>query len=776
MLRRVGTDQPTDIGGTTLQIYLLGPPIVKWNGNPLAIPRRQVRAILYRIAAETHPLPREHLCYLFWPDTPESTARRNLTCLMSHLRRALPTPGLVVTSDDRIWLAPDRIWSDTATFKRLCESPEAHVRDRTLQQAIDLHRGPLLNGFSLPHNPEFETWLTLERQAWERLYLETLATLIEDQTTKGKYDAAIASAQRYLATDDLAEDTHRRLIELYATIGDRNAAMRQFERCITILERELGVTPLPETQAVYRVVLEGQSPPRIVPLARPAWTTLPGLDVPLVGRDRVWRQLEKAYLRACAAQGSIVLISGEAGIGKSRLIQDFATHLQDQAQVLTGSGHPDTQTMPYQPLIEALHPALHTRHSLIDVQPIWLAEASRLMPELQTLHPDLPPPMPMEPDQARTRLFEALCRLILGLAAGPHPTILCLDDLHWADSTTLDWLAYLGRRLVGTRLLIVGAYRSEEDGTMAELRHNLTRQGLVSEFEIEGLGNAEILQLLRHLGDAVPNDGVLADRLCQATGGNPFFLLETLQVLLETDQRVEKLANVKDLLLPDTIRDAVEARVGRLSPQARQVLEASAVLGQTCTFDLVHLTAGRREMETIDGLDELVARQLLTEQTAGYRFRHEIIRAAIYRELGYWRRRVLHRRAGEALENLRVDNATALARHFERAEEPGRAARYALQAGQAAKAVFGHAEACAYFDRTLALLEQEAAYLQKPKAIAANRRLRIHVLDERGWALRLKVAHTKEVMRIPVCQPRICFPMQGERKEKCLSKKFCLPF
>jgi tetratricopeptide (TPR) repeat protein len=139
----------------------------------------------------------------------------------------------------------------------------------------------------------------------------------------------------------------------------------------------------------------------------------------------------------------------------------------------------------------------------------------------------------------------------------------------------------------------------------------------------------------------------------------------------------------------------------------------------------------------LDGLDELVARQLLAEETAGYRFRHEIIQAVVYQQLGHWRRQMLHRRAGEALETLQPEDVAALAWHFERAEEPGRAARYALQAGEAAKQVFAHNVARAHFERALGLLEQEAGMLHKPEAIAANRRLQIRALYDRGWALRL---------------------------------------
>jgi tetratricopeptide (TPR) repeat protein len=594
-----------------------------------------------------------------------------------------------------------------------------------------------LAGFSLPACQQFEMWATAERQAWERWYLDALANLVETLSARGEYAVAIAYARRYLATDELAEEIHRCLIELYALSGDRGAALQQYEKCLTVLERELGVDPLPETQAAYRAVLDGPPAPGIVPALEPMWTTLPGLDVPLVGRDGAIGRLTKAFARARAGRGGVVLISGEAGIGKSRLMQEFATGQQDQALVLAGGGYPDAQTMPFQPIVEALRLVLGIQPLSDSVQPTWLVEVSRLMPEIGNLYPSLPPPLPAEPEQAPRRLFEAMCQLILGLATGSRPVLLCLDDLHWADRTTLDWLAYLGRKLRGRRLLILGTFRSEETKVVAELRRGLTRQGILSELRLERLDQAAILHLLRYLSDLVPSNKAFANRLQRATGGNPLFLLETLKALRESNLKQEEFGNLGALPLPGTIKAVVEARVQRLSAIARQVLEAGAVLGLTFAFDLVHRTTGRRELEVVDGLDELVARQLLSEADWEYCFSHEIIRAVVYRSLSRQRCRLLHRRAGDALERLQPGNAAALASHFELAGEPGRGGRYALHAGLAAKAVYGHAEARAYFERAMTFLEQEAANLTDAEAAADNRRLRIQVLYERGWVLRL---------------------------------------
>lgn len=736
MLRQSGRQKSTGDSAGVLRIHLLGPPKVEGADRALALPRRQVRALLFRLAARCQPVPRDELCYLFWADKPDTTARRNLRGLLTHLRSALPAPALLITSQDVVGLDPDSVWSDTVLFERLCTSPKLSTQVEALEQAVELYHGSFLAGFSLPACPEYEIWATTERRTWEGLYLEALASLVEERTAQGEYAAAIAYAGRYLATDALAEDIHRRLIELYAASGDRSAALRQFEECLTVLERELGVDPLPETQAAYRAALDGFPLPGTAPAAEPAWMTLPGLNVPLIGRDGAMDQLNEAFARARAGHAAVVLISGEAGIGKSRLMQEFATRMQERALVLAGCGHADAQETPYQPVIETLRTAMGIQPLCLNVQPVWLAEAARLMPELRDLVPSLPLPLPAEPEHARAKLFEALCQLTLALATGASPLLLCLDDLHWFDRATLDWLGHLGRKLRNNRLLVVGTFRSAEASAVAGLRRGLTRQGILTELKLKQLDQAAVLQMLRCIGDPVLNGKALARRLHRVTGGNPFFLLETLRALLESDLERQDMEGL-DLPLPESIRAAVDARVERLSARARQILEVGAVLGRTFTFDLVRRTAGRRELEAVGGLDELVARQLLMEREGQYWFHHEIIGDVVYHGLSRHRRWLLHRRAGETLEQLQSRDAAALARHFELGGDPERAARYALQAGQAAKAIYGHVEAGVHSSRALALLEQQVADLRDPEAIAANRRLRIQALYERGWALRL---------------------------------------
>lgn len=196
-----------------LQIYLLGPPRVEWQSQPLTIPRRQARALLYRLAAEPQPVPRDHLCYLFWPDTGETTARHNLSRLLTILHLALPDPHLLYSREDQIVLDPQGTWSDTRAFDECWVTWCQHGNPACLRAAADLYRGPFLAGFVLPDSAEFDAWVRQAQEFWTRRYLQTLAALSETLTTSGDYAGAVDVVRRYLSTDELAEEMHRRLVE-----------------------------------------------------------------------------------------------------------------------------------------------------------------------------------------------------------------------------------------------------------------------------------------------------------------------------------------------------------------------------------------------------------------------------------------------------------------------------------------------------------------------------------------------------------------------------------
>ena len=694
---------------SALQVYLLDSPRIEHGAHSLGIPRLQTRALLYRLAVRLEPISRNHLCFLFWPDAPNSAARRNLTLLLSHLRRALPASNLLITAPEHVRLDAALVWSDSALFAQLYADSKNGGNIEDLKSAVSLYRAPLLSGFVPPQNcPEYDLWLTTEGQTFDRMVLEALLVLIETFAARGNTDEAIHYAQRYLEVDALAEDVHRRLMRLYALVGDVSAARRQFESCVAVLERELGVSPLPETHAVYEAILEGRrvAPPPAAP--EHIWTTLAGPQVALVGRQQAWKALQHFSSQAIAERGGIVLLAGEAGIGKSRLMQEFAVQLAHQVYVLTGASHPGVQSIPYQPIIEALRPALREHAILAEFSESWLSVASLLFPEVRSLYPKLPVPALSEPELARGQIFEALSQLLLTLSRR-SPVLLCLDDLHWADSTTQDWLSYVARYVRRSRLFILGTYRSEEADSLWALRTHLDRLHVLSEIHLEALGLDEVKQVLAHFYQPDVDLQRLAVRLQKITGGNSFFLIESVQALLETGVSPATFNFEAELPISASVRATIEQRMERLQPMARQLLEAGAVLGPTFDFEIVWQTAGRREMETVEGLDELVARRFFEEDGSRYRFHHELIQEVVYQTLSYWRRQLLHRRSGEVLEglhpNLLDPMSGQIAEHFARGSLAARAIPFYQRAAEVAERVYATQEAVQHLMKALNLLK-----------------------------------------------------------------------
>lgn len=230
---------------TTLNIQLLGSPTIEWQGNYFEVPRRRARALLYRLAVDLQPVAREHLVFLFWSDTADSIAHRDLSHLLTHLRRGLPNPEMLQATSDFIFLNPRLVRSDTSAFHDLFRKPHAFELPDVLEQAASLFAGPFMDGFVLDDCPEFEEWVTLERSVWERRHLSLLDTIVKQQVAARDLPKAINYAEQYLDAEPMEPEMHRRLIELHLSNGDLDLVARQYAACADLLNqhRILGETP-----------------------------------------------------------------------------------------------------------------------------------------------------------------------------------------------------------------------------------------------------------------------------------------------------------------------------------------------------------------------------------------------------------------------------------------------------------------------------------------------------------------------------------------------------
>ncbi len=585
-------------------------------------------------------------------------------------------------------------------------------------------------------------------------YRAALSAVLTQCQAEGDYETGISLAQRSLAQDDAREEIHRTLMVLYALNDNRDAALRQFEHLTIILDRELGTHPLDTTRDLYRAILDGHVERLGQSQTQPTWVALPGGDVPLMGRDGALRQLQQQFARFQHRQGNVVWISGEPGIGKTRLMHEFVNAAREQAVIFVGIGSAQRSehTLPYQVVSEALRSLPDLPTLVTQVAPVWRQQVARLLPELALGQAAAPLPDSTDPAESRLHLLNALSQIVLYLAE-VRPLILCLDDLHWADAATLDWLAYLGRRLYGSRIMVVATLRSEEAARLHEVRHSLARASVLTEIDLAALDVHQVRYLVQFMTGAAVLDDTRVVQLHRATGGNPFFLLETLRALLEAGNwpSAETISLESDLPLPDNVRQAVEMRLQRLTPLAHQILEAAAVLGNVMRRDVLYLTAGRDELESVTATEELLARQLLGEQAAGYQFLHELVRSVVYQHLSVGRRLLLHRRAADALEKIFAPEMSALiqhdkpgavprrpgrglslsddelltalalhhaaAHHTHDNQESDKAVTYLLLLGDRARGLYAHQAAVEAYEQALALLEQMGEYEQSARTL-----------------------------------------------------------
>ena len=562
-----------------LVLRLLGVPEVHFQGRPLHLTRSQTRAVLFRLGTRLQPVARDELSALFWPEIRNSEARQNLRRLLSFVRSDLPQPDSIVATTDSVALDPKLVWSDADSLLHSAGNNSI----AGWETVASLYSGQFLSGFSLRKNADFERWQAETTEQLRSASLAALAKLMKYCSGNGDYASAVQHARHYLAIDNVAESVHKELIVLYAQLGERDLALRQFEECVRILEKELGVDPLPETRAAYNLALHnGIAPVPVNTLPSRYRSPTPPLDVPLVGRESAQKDIAAAYLRL--RPGGYIFITGELGIGKSRVLHAFAA--QQDAVTVVGRCHQGTRPLAYHPIMEALRHALLTAGVADCINPVWLAEIAQFMPEIRLIYPRLSTGA-ATPEKRQARQCEAVFQALNEIAARKQ-LIFCLEDLQWADEETLAWLRYAARRLRGTHICVMATCVEGHSAGLDDLKSYLEGLKLTAEIRLQGLDIQAAAEIVRTVNPTLVQDESLVRLLLEATGGNTLFLLEYVRELVLNSQ-VESQPNT--LAIPDSVEKVVALRVARLSPLGRQILETAAVLNPHLDVELVLATA-----------------------------------------------------------------------------------------------------------------------------------------------------------------------------------------
>jgi len=695
-----------------IDLLVFGPLRLQRDGQPLALGTRKVQALLLLLALDGGST-RERLCALLWPALDEPAARRNLRRELARVREAGAAEAIAVVGDH---LRPG-----PALHCDLLQAEAALARGEHAA-ALAAGAGELAEGLHLEDAPGFAPWLAAARERGQRLCLRALEAAAAADEDHGDAAGALARVQALLALDGLQERHHRTAMRLQAAAGQREAALRQFERCRALLADELGLQPMPETVALAQSLRDDPAPVALSPLpAAGTWLA----ELPFVGREAEVARLQRAW-----SAGRAVVLVGEAGVGKTRLATDFAAAQGPYALVRCQAGDPE---LAFGAFARALRVLAGQPPDLRGLEAWIVTELARLLPELG------PAPPPLRGEGERLRFDEACIQAWLALSRGAFDAIV-LDDWQLSDAGSHTLLARAAARRreagLGGAVEIV-AWRGAADEPA------LQAQAEALAAEVLGLGPlppVAVYDLVRQLSGAA-DPARFAQRLSGATGGHPYFIAETLRDLAERSLLARdaqgrwatpfdaQTADYRELPLAASVRDAVLARVQRLSPAAARLLEAAALAGEPFGAAWLASACALSELEALQALEQAAGARLVQAYDSnsdagggGYGWVHDLARQALDSALAPTRRRLVHHRLALAAEAL--GDVAAAARHFEACGEPARAAAHRLAAGDAAHALQALAEAVAHWRQGLAdrpAPADEAALLGR--------------LCETGWAL-----------------------------------------
>lgn len=730
-----------------LSLTLLGTFQVSLDGKPVTLFRSsKVEGLLVYLAlASQQPHGRDVLAALLWPEEPDGVAKKNLRQSLYQLRQVLGENES--EEDHHLLVTRSTIQFNPAGDHSLDVTDFLdYLADDQLEQAVGLYQGDLLPGFACDSLP-FEDWLLMERERLHRLALKAFFDLAARSLASADYPAARDFARQQLVLEPWREEAHRQLMEALALLGERSAALAQYETCRSLLQEELDIEPTPETKALAAHIRDqkrgsGTADAVTLPSERSR------LIIPFVGRKSEHMALVRAYQEAIKGVLQVAILLGEAGIGKTRLAQNFIAWAAAQgADILTGQAFETSGGLSYQPVTQALRQRLERENAPEDLlSDLWLTQLARILPELRDRYPDLPPPT-QEEASARQHLFEAIARLGQALARRA-PLVIFLDDWHWADAASLDVLHYAALRWSEDRvpILVLITLRQESLAENPDLTTWVTRlkhDVACLRLYIAPLSVSESEELVHSLvGRAVRDEIVPSYKkeeqgqlsrfnrwLFKETEGHPFFLGEMLKALVEEGlfqpdmhtpdwlvdwSKFDEQSLESGLRVLPGAREIIRGWLTRISEPSGELLMAAAVLGQQASFDHLVRVAGLEEEQALTVLDELLARQLLQEaDEAGpwpnreivYRFSHHMFSEVIYSEAGAARRRLLHRRAFEA---LRTDEAPAaeLAHHALLAGKLADAIQYSLAAGNEAMRLLAVQVAIRHYETAWQLVEE----------------------------------------------------------------------
>jgi DNA-binding SARP family transcriptional activator len=708
-----------------VEFRILGPLEVVGDDQTLRLGSRKQRALLALLVLHAgEVVSRDRLIDDLWHGEPPAKAEPTLRSHISRLRSVLGASRLLSHAPGySLVLAPEEL--DAARCERLlaegrlalAQGRAAEAAER-LRSALALWRGPALADVA------YEPFAQGEIARLEELRFALLEERIEADLALAHHADLVGELEALVAEHPLRERLRGQLMLALYRSRRQAEALESYQQARRVLTDELGLEPSESLKDLQRAILD-HDPSLLPPSQAEAEVALEGVDAggsgAFVGRERELRELVGGLDAALAGTGRLFLVSGEPGIGKSRLLEQLARCARQRgADVLVGRCWEAGGAPPYWPWVQVLR--AHMRACDPELLRSQLGrgapDIAQLLPELNELYGGLAAPPSGDPEGARFRLFEAATSF-LRAAALPRPLVLVLDDLHAADTPSLLLLRFLADSLPDARLLVIGAYRDVDPSLrdpLAETVTELRRKPVTRSLQLVGLPEADVASFVS-LATGLPPATRLVSALHRATDGNPLFVGEVVR-LLTSEEAPESITDDDSWrpMLPEGVKAVIGRRLRHLSDNCRLVLILASVLGRE--FDLAALE-GVSEVsgeQLLDVLDEGARERVVTDvpdQPGRMRFAHVLIRDTLYDELTPGRRIQLHRRVGDALEELYADNLephlAELAHHFYESARPAvadKALAYGRRAAERSLSMLAYEEAARLYLVSLRILDR----------------------------------------------------------------------
>lgn len=664
----------------------------------IVTPDRKSAAILSYLALEG-PTSRSKLAGLLWPDVLEATARNNLSQTLRRLRQA--TGEALIVGDDPLRLSAE-LSVDAADLKVRAFSGDA--------QEVVTRSGELLAGFDFDELAEFVDWLYGEREVLRGLYRQAVETLLERSEKAGRFQDAVPYAEALVKHDPISESAHRTLMRLYYLSGDRPAALKAYHRCKETLARELGVEPLPETKALARKIDHGEVQVSITKRVEPSLPAFVLRPPALVGREEAWEKMDEAW-----EKGQAIYLTGDPGIGKTRLAQEFVA---SKGRGLYLPARPGYQDVPFAGAVGLARARIAAAPDV--VLPEWVeVELSRILPEL--LRGQAPPPLRGE--EERLRFFQAYLEMVKRTGAGFVAAI--SDDVQYYDQATVELGGFMmaqPRSATSSENIpryVIVYRRGELPPASQAFVNRLVGSEVAISIDLEPLDLAATTSLLVSLQLEAFEDGVtpqLAETVHRRTGGNMLFILETLRNLIE----IERLGTVlpAGLPLPSKVDAIIRQRLARLSPGALRVAKTAAVLGSDFDLEIIGEVLSIDPFELVGAWEELEHAQVFS----GSRFSHDLLYETVLNTVSSPVRALLNRRSAEVLDKHNA-NPVRIANHWLAAEDEMAAVPALRRAAERAVNEMRLKDAEQVFGQITEILERHGRTAEAAEAAAERQRV-----------------------------------------------------